>query len=132
SDAIRVTGFVDDVRPYLDRAAVFVCPLRKGAGLKNKILQAWAMAKPVVATTISAGGLECKDGEDIVIRDRPADFAEAVVTLFEGRETAARLGEAGRRNVVGRYTWCATARELESVFRQTVRRPKTGAPGSIR
>lgn len=115
-DYITVTGYVDDVRPYVDQAAVFVCPLRKGAGIKNKILQAWAMGKPVVATSNSIGGLLVRDGENIFVRDEPESFAEAVVTLLSDASLRARMGEASRRTVLDHYSWQSKAAELEKLF----------------
>jgi glycosyltransferase involved in cell wall biosynthesis len=119
---IEVTGFVDDVRPYVDRAAVFVCPLITGAGIKNKVLQAWAMAKPVVATTASVGGLKAVEGENILVRDRPREFAEAVVRLLREPEFGANLGRRGRQTVLEDYTWAAKAQELEAVMRSVAQR----------
>ena len=116
SGHIEVTGFVDDIRPYLGAANVFVCPLRKGAGIKNKILQAWAMGKAVVASSVAVGGLRYRDGENIVIADGPADFAAAVVDLIRNPDKAARIGAAARATIEQHYTWEAKADELESVL----------------
>src|SRR6185295_14351393 len=69
SATVEVTGFVEDVRPYLERASVFICPLRKGAGIKNKILQAWSMGKAVIATPESVGGLDVREGANILVRN---------------------------------------------------------------
>src|SRR5687768_3953468 len=74
---VEVTGFVPDVRPYLDRAWVFVCPLLSGAGIKNKILQAWSMQKAVVATSISTGGLVTEGGANLIVADGKREFADA-------------------------------------------------------
>jgi glycosyltransferase involved in cell wall biosynthesis len=112
-DAIEVTGYVDDVRPHLDRARVFVCPLRKGAGIKNKILQAWAMGKAVVATPQSVGGLEVQEGVNVLVRPFNRGFVEAIVALLNDPARAAALGEAGRRTVLDHYTWDLKAAELD-------------------
>ena len=72
---LEVTGYVDDVRPYVDRAAVFVCPLRKGAGIKNKVLQAWAMGKAVVATTPSPEATPPRWARDV--SQQPKDWSAA-------------------------------------------------------
>lgn len=115
---VTVTGFVDDVRPYVDRAAVFVCPLRRGAGIKNKILQAWAMEKPVVATPVSCGGLELQDGTNILVRESPADFARGVLELLDDPARRASLGKAGRRTVLERYSWERQARRLAGILEE--------------
>jgi glycosyltransferase involved in cell wall biosynthesis len=115
---IEVTGYVDDIRPYLDRAALFVCPLRKGAGTKNKILQAWAMEKSVVATTLSIGGLLVKEGENILIRDKPKDFANAVIDLIRNPEKTKMLGMNARKNILENYIWERKALELEELMKK--------------
>ena len=113
---VEVTGVVDDVRPYLDRAAVFVCPMLSGAGIKNKILQAWAMGIPVVGTTAATGGLAVRDGENVLLGDTPQALAAAVLRALEDSDLARRLGDGGRRTALEHYTWAAKARELETVF----------------
>jgi glycosyltransferase involved in cell wall biosynthesis len=116
SSTIEVTGYVDDIRPYLARGAVFVCPLRKGAGIKNKILQAWSMAKPVVATTTSVGGLKARDGANIIVRDTPTDFSAAVVELVNQPQLRASIGTAARNTILDHYTWTRKASELEALM----------------
>ncbi len=116
SDSVEVTGFVDDVRPYIARAAVFVCPLRSGAGIKNKVLQAWAMGKAVVATPESTGGLRVEESENIVVRQEPREFAREVLALLHDAERRSALGRAARSTIERFYTWDAKAAELESLM----------------
>lgn len=118
SPSVTVTGFVDDVRPYLANAAVFVSPTRVGAGIKNKILQAWAMGKAVVATPISTGGLRCTDGDNIVVREGAEEIARAVVDLMQQPDRRRELGRRGRETIMAHYTWEAKARELELLMKQ--------------
>ncbi len=113
---VEVTGLVSDVRPYLDRASLLVCPLRTGAGIKNKILQAWAMEKAVVATPISCGGLKVDPGVNIVVAEGRRAFADAVVALLADGERRAALGRAGRRTASAHYSWDAKAAEMETVL----------------
>jgi glycosyltransferase involved in cell wall biosynthesis len=120
SERIEVTGFVDDVRPYLDRAAVFVSPLRTGGGIKNKILQAWAMGKACVATSVCTGGLAVREGENILIRDDPTAFADAVVRLLRDARESARLGANARKTILEHYTWERQAEKLEALMRRLV------------
>lgn len=119
SERVVVTGYVDDVRPYHESAAVFVCPLRTGAGIKNKILQAWAMGKAVVATPQSAGGLRAEDGRNILIRDGAREFAEAVVKVLHDPALRSELGRNGRDTVTRYYTWRQKSKELEVVLEKT-------------
>ncbi len=112
---VEVTGFVPDVRPYLDRAWVFVCPLLSGAGIKNKILQAWSMKKAVVATPISTGGL-VDAGENLIVADGKRAFADAILGLFKDERQRRKLGERGRQTVVEHYSWEAKALQMEAAL----------------
>ncbi len=115
---VHVTGFVPDVRPHVARANVFISPLVGGAGIKNKILQAWAMEKAVVSTSYSCGGLDARHGENLLCADGEKDFAEACIRLLRDPGERARLGRAGRRTVLEHYGWDARAAELGRICRQ--------------
>lgn len=110
---VEVTGFVPDVRSYLERASVFVCPLLSGAGIKNKILQAWAMKKAVVATPLSCGGLVVEPDRNILVAETNRDFADAVLRLLGDEALRNRVGERGRATVLEHYSWGAKARQME-------------------
>jgi sugar transferase (PEP-CTERM/EpsH1 system associated) len=118
---VHVTGGVPDVRPYLEKAGIFVCPLRYGSGVKNKLLAALAMQKPVVATRRSLDGLELRENQDLLVGDEPAEFAAKVVQLIEDPVSAQRLASSGRAFVQDRYSWESSARALEDVLREAVR-----------
>lgn len=122
SGEIEITGFVDDVRPFLDRASVFVCPMRIGTGIKNKILQAWSMALPVVATPISLGGLDARDGENIMVADSPEEFAERTIELIQNPDLRRRIGDAGRQTILDHYTWDRKAAQMETIMESTAKR----------
>jgi sugar transferase (PEP-CTERM/EpsH1 system associated) len=110
-----VTGTVDDVRPYLDEAAVYVVPLRAGSGTRMKIFEALGMAKPVVSTTVGAEGLALSDQKEFIAADNSEDFAAAVVHLLHDARRRTELGHAGRALVVERYSWPQVAREFEAL-----------------
>ena len=93
---VKVTGFVPDIREYLTEATVIVVPLRFGAGMRNKILEAWGMEKAVVSTSVGAEGLDCRQGENIFIEDDPRKMASQLARLIEDEELRLRLGRAGR------------------------------------
>src|SRR5205823_4832855 len=101
---MTVTGTVDDVRPYLDEAAVYVVPLRAGSGTRMKIFEALGMAKPVVSTTVGAEGLALANGREFIAADEPQRFADSVVALLGDEARRKALGEAGRALVVERYS----------------------------
>ena len=111
--SVYATGFVDDVRPHVDRASLFISPLIGGAGIKNKVLQAWAMEKAVVATPLSSGGLATTE-QNICVVEPGEPFARACIQLLGDGEARAAMGRAGRATVLERYSWGAKALELES------------------
>ncbi len=120
TDGITITGTVDDIRPYMREASVYIVPLRVGGGSRLKILEAFAMKKPVVSTHVGAEGLEVTADENILLADRPADFASAVEKLLDNRPLAEELGEAGRKLVIGRYGWDQLAARMDSFLSQMV------------
>jgi glycosyltransferase involved in cell wall biosynthesis len=104
-EGLTLTGFVADIRPYLASAACFVVPLRVGGGTRIKILDAWAMGKAVVSTSVGCEGLDAVPGENILVADDPAAFAEAVATVVRDQSVRERLGRLGRQTVMERYSW---------------------------
>jgi glycosyltransferase involved in cell wall biosynthesis len=117
---VTIVGPVDDLRPHLSRAAVVVVPLRLGSGTRLKILESWAMARPVVSTSLGAEGLESLSGKHLLIADEPAEFAAAVVRTLNEPDLAARLGAAGRALVSESYSWQGTAKSLAAFLQQAV------------
>ena len=111
---VRVTGLVDDVRPYMAESAVYVVPLRVGGGTRLKIFEALAMAKAVVSTTVGAEGLPLVSGKHFLRADDPDGFARAVVSLLRDPARRRALGAAGRRLVEERYSWVKVAGEFET------------------
>lgn len=110
---VEVTGTVDDVRPYIAEAAVYVVPLRVGGGTRLKIFEALAMGKAVVSTSVGAEGLPLIPGEHFLQADDPAEFAHAVLALLQDSTRRKQLGCVGRRLVEERYSWGQVAREFE-------------------
>ena len=102
---LHVTGTVDDVRPYIADASVYIVPLQFGGGTRLKILEAFAMGKAVVSTSLGCEGIDCRDGEHILIADTPREFADAVIRLFADGELKKRLSANAARLVKDRYGW---------------------------
>ncbi len=113
---IHVTGKVDDIRPYVRSAAVFVCPLRLGSGVKNKILAAMAMEKATVATPMSIDGLDVTDDREVQLADDPQIFADKVVRLLADEEEVRRLGRNGLDCVRKNYSWSAMGKALDEAI----------------
>lgn len=115
-DGIEVTGFVDDPREYLARAAVSVAPLRVARGIQNKVLEALAMGLPTVGTTSATQGVEGAPGHDFLVADEAAGFADHVVELLKDPERARALGRAGRDFVERTYDWEACLAPLDEIL----------------
>ena len=128
--AVVVTGTVPDVRPYLACASVIVAPLRLARGIQNKVLEAMAMARPVVASQCCLEPIDARPGQDIVGAASAKDFIEAVAYLLDDIPAAEAIGQCARRQVLRRYSWQANLagldRHLEQAARQGERRLATG------
>jgi glycosyltransferase involved in cell wall biosynthesis len=126
---VIVTGEVPDVRPYLERASVCVVPLRFGAGTRLKILEALAMGKAVVSTSVGCEGLGLSHGREILIADSPETFADAVCQLLEDQAQRGRLGALGRKLVEGQYDWRVIACQQDTVYRELLESRAPSAEG---
>lgn len=115
---VVVTGYVDDVRPYVAKAAVYVVPLRVGGGTRLKVVDAMAQGKAIVSTTIGCEGIEVTPGENILVADDPAVFAEHVVALLRAPKERERLGRAARSLAETRYAWTEVGKRLEQAYEQ--------------
>jgi len=109
---IVFTGRVEDVRPFVQRAQVFVVPLRIGGGTRLKLLEALATGVPLVSTRVGAEGLDFSADEHLLLADEPQDFANAVLALANDKPRAARLAASGRARVLERYDWTVTTQPL--------------------
>ncbi len=113
---VVVTGRVPEIKPYFAEATVFVVPLRIGSGTRLKILEALAMGKAVVSTTVGAEGLALRDDEEIFIADEPNAFAGSVTRLLTDPELRQKIGRNGRVRVEQDYDWRSIAEKLHKVY----------------
>ena len=111
----KVAGFVDDVRPYIDRATVYVCPISDGGGTKLKILDALAMGKAIVANPVACEGIDVKDGETVLFADSPAEYVKKIKLLFENRKLNKKLGLNGRKLIEDKYSFEKIGRKLATL-----------------
>jgi polysaccharide biosynthesis protein PslH len=102
---VLVTGQVEDVRPYLERSRVLICPQNVATGIKNSVLQSLAMGIPTVVSSAVAEGLEGTAGNDYLVANSRSEFADAAVALLNDDSLAGKLSAAGRRLIVERYSW---------------------------
>ena len=115
---ICVTGVVDDVRPYLQKATLVVIPLRMGGGTRIKALEAAAMGKPIVSTTLGLEGINFHHQTHVLIADTPADFAAACLQLLDSPQTRKALGQMAQTAVRAQYAWESCVGQLENVLQQ--------------
>jgi glycosyltransferase involved in cell wall biosynthesis len=118
---VTVTGRVEQIEPYLARAAVAVAPLLSGGGTKLKVLEALAAGRAVVATPVAAEGITLVDGRDLVVAAEPVGFARAVTELLDHPQRRVAMGAAGRAAVVERYDWGAIAAGMHSELQEWLR-----------
>jgi glycosyltransferase involved in cell wall biosynthesis len=100
---VESLGFVPDLAPVYDRARICVCPVRRGAGTRIKIIEAAMNGRPVVSTTVGAEGLSLVPGTEILLGDSPKDFARACIELLQEPDRAATMGQAARQRVEARH-----------------------------
>lgn len=113
---VQVIGFVPDIRPYVQSALVSIAPMVSGSGIKNKILEAWAMGQPVVATPLAARGLNCNHEVDVLVAGTAQDFAEEILRLLMDEKLRTSIGNNGRTNVLANYSWNGVTDRFEEVL----------------
>jgi len=123
--SMRLTGWVEDIRPFVARGSVCIVPLRIGGGTRLKIFEAMAMSKAVVSTSVGAEGLPVRSGENILLADTPNDFANAVVSLLHDAEGRKRLGASARTLVEENYSWRKVSESFLRTLQEVVGRSVT-------
>jgi sugar transferase (PEP-CTERM/EpsH1 system associated) len=118
--SLRLTGWVEDIRPFVARGSVCIVPLRIGGGTRLKIFEAMAMSKAIVSTSVGAEGLPVRHGEDILLADTPSDFAESVISLLRDANRRRCLGNAARTLVQENYSWGKVAETFARTLLDTV------------
>lgn len=117
---VFLIGQVPDVRPHALASAIHLVPLRLGSGTRLKILEALAMGRAVVSTSIGAEGLDLIDGTHVLLADDPNDFAGKIVDLMENNELRLRLASEGQRLAQERYDWIFSGEKLRDLCQQSV------------
>jgi glycosyltransferase involved in cell wall biosynthesis len=113
---VEIAGYVSDPERLLAETAVFIVPLRAGAGMRVKILDAWCWGLPVVSTAIGAEGLKASHGDNLLIADDADGFSDAVVTAFSNRHLAQRLADGGRSTVEQHYDWQRVYKAWDEIY----------------
>ena len=118
--SIRVLGYVDDIRPYVAKAAIYVVPLRVGGGTRLKVLDALAQGKAIVSTTVGCEGIEVTNGLNIHIEDNDDNFSSRIVELLNNPSRREELGSEARKLAIMKYGWQSIASELQAAYEQVV------------
>ena len=116
SPQVEVTGWVPDMRECYAGARIFIAPMQLGTGLQNKLLEAMAMKVPCITSPLANQALQAKPGEEILVAETPADYAEAVLSLLNDPAFAQRIGENGNRFVMRNYNWEKETLKIESLI----------------
>ena len=123
---VTLTGFVEDIRPHVAAANVYVIPLFVGSGTRIKAFEAMAMGRPVVSTSLGIEGLDVTDGENFVRADDAAAFARAILALLDDAALRVRIAGAARRLMEERFSWSRVAQQFEAICLRTLERGRAG------
>jgi len=113
---IKITGYVPDLTPYFEQAAVIVIAVRAGGGMRVRILEAFARGMPVVTTTIGLEGIEALSGEEVLVGDTPEEFAQASLQVLEDPALASNLAQRGRLLAERKYDWQVALQPMDAVY----------------
>jgi len=119
-DDVMITGFVEDVRPYIAQSQVYIVPIRLGGGIRYKVLEAMAMGKTIVSTSIGCEGIDVTNGENVILANSSREFAMGVVELLSNAEKRKYLGENARKLIEEKYSKEIVARKLNRIFEEVV------------
>ena len=121
---LDIAGYVDDVRPEILRGAIFLAPTRAGSGIRIKILEAMALGRPVVSTTIGAEGIEADNGKELKIADTPQEMVVAIGELFDDPDAREKMANAARTLVCNRYDWDSLGEQLSDLYAEVLRQKR--------
>lgn len=130
AEGLELTGYVDDIRPFVQAAACFVVPLRIGGGTRLKVLDAWAMGKAVVSTSVGCEGLATEPGRNILIANTASDFANAIIRVLNDEPLRVALSKAGRRTVEQHYSWDVIGSRLRAAYGTVLSAAQFQEPGT--
>lgn len=126
SEDIVVTGFVEDIRGYIERSGAYISPLRFGSGIKNKVLEAMSMSKVVIGTPISFEGIEIEDGRNcIVVESNPAKMAAKVVEVLSDQKRCEHIQRAARKLIEKSYSWSGITKRYAELYERCMKECRT-------
>jgi glycosyltransferase involved in cell wall biosynthesis len=124
---VEVTGYVDDIRPYIARAEVMISPMVYSVGIQNKVLEAMALGTPVVVASAAATALAMRPKHALLEAESPRDFADAALQIMADDELRSVLSQKGREYVEQQHNWRVITDRLVSIYRQAVEVPAVSA-----
>ncbi|MEW8007367.1 MAG: glycosyltransferase family 4 protein, partial [Candidatus Thiodiazotropha endolucinida] len=119
-NGIKVLGYVDDIRPFVAKSAIYVVPLRVGGGTRLKVLDALAQGKAIVSTSIGSEGIEVTDRTNIYLEDTSEGFASSIIELINDDEKRKELGCQARKLAEERYAWPSIAEGLIKAYKNII------------
>jgi glycosyltransferase involved in cell wall biosynthesis len=125
---VTLTGFVDDIRPYVAQSHVYVIPLFVGSGTRIKAFEAMAMGRPVVSTSLGIEGLDVTDGVNFLRADDAKAFSRGVLSLLDDATLRSRIAEAARCLMEERFSWSTVASQFEAICLRTLERRVARTP----
>ena len=125
-ESVVITGKVPDIRPFFARASSAIVPLLHGTGVRNKIIEAWAMERAVVSTRLGAEGLCGNDGEHLWLADNPQDFAHHIISLLNNPVQRDTMGKRGRELVISQYSLTVAAKRMNEIYQQFAQSEQRG------
>jgi len=113
---IMITGFIEDVRPLIGKSSVYICPIISGSGIKNKVLEAMAMAKAVVSFPIGVEGIDAKNNKEIIITKNKEEFADKTLELLKDYNLRCKIGINARKLIEDKYSWKICAEKINQLL----------------
>lgn len=117
-EGIEVTGFVDDIKPFFDKANIFIAPFRIARGVQNKVLQAFACGLPVIATSMGAEGIRYNAEKDILLADTPEQYIDKIILLIDNEERYRALSDSALNTIAENYSWDSILAPLATLLKQ--------------
>ncbi len=129
---IFIAGYVDDVRPYMQRASIFIAPMRCGSGTKVKVINAMAMGKAIVSSSVGAEGIKVESGKDLIIAEAPQEFADQILRLLQDPARLRQLGENARQVVERYYDWRVIYKKMDALYEKVAIGKRAGKVTAVK
>ncbi|MBN1622154.1 MAG: glycosyltransferase [Endomicrobiales bacterium] len=117
---ILLTGYVDDIRNFIAKSSIIICPLRIGTGIKTKVLEAMAMGKSVVSSSIGAEGINATPDQDIMVADKPKEFVDTIIKLINDSKLRSAIGANARKSVECHHNWDTIGDRLIGIYNKEI------------